>query len=36
LGIMLFEKTPVKSLFADDYYNFSKSSSDKQLNLFNI
>jgi hypothetical protein len=36
LGVMLFEKTPVKSLFADDYYNFSKSSPDNQLNLFNI
>jgi hypothetical protein len=36
LGVMLFEKTPVKSLFADDYYSFSKSSPDNQLNLFNI
>jgi hypothetical protein len=36
LGVMLFEKTPVKSLFANDFYNFSKSSSDNQLNLFNI
>ena len=36
LGVMLFEKTPVNSLFAGDRYNFSKSSSDKQLNLFNI
>jgi len=36
LGVMLFEKTPVKSLFDDDYYNFSKSSPDNQLNLFNI
>jgi hypothetical protein len=36
LGVMLFEKTPVKSLFANDCYNFSKSSPDNQLNLFNI
>ena len=36
LGIMLFEKTPVKSLFADDFYNFSKNSFDNQLNLFNF
>lgn len=36
LGVMLFEKTPVKSLFDDDYYNFSKSCPDNQLNLFNI
>ena len=36
LGVMLFEKTPVKGLFADDYYNISKSSTDNQLNLFNI
>jgi hypothetical protein len=36
LGVMLFEKTPAKSLFSDDYYKFSKSSSDNQLNLFNI
>ncbi len=36
LGVMLFEKTPIKSLFTDDYYNFLKTSSDKQLNLFNI
>ncbi len=36
LGVMLFEKTPVKSLFSDDFYKFSKSSPDNQLNLFNI
>lgn len=36
LGVMLFEKTPIKSLFSDDYYRFSKSSADNQLNLFNI
>jgi IS4 transposase len=36
LGVMLFEKTPVKSLFSDDFYNFLKSSPDNQLNLFNI
>ena len=36
LGVMLFEKTPVNSLFAGDPYSFSESSSDKQLNLFNI
>jgi transposase len=36
LGVMLFEKTPVNSLFAGDPYNFSESSSSKQLNLFNI
>ena len=36
LGVMLFEKTPVKSLFDDDFYNFSKSSPDNQLNLFNL
>ena len=36
LGVMLFEKTPVKSLFSDDYYEFSKSSPDNQLNLFDI
>ena len=36
LGVTLFEKTPVKSLFADDSYNFSKSSSSNQLNLFDI
>jgi hypothetical protein len=36
LGVMLFEKTPVKSLFANDFCNISKSRSDNQLNLFNI
>lgn len=25
IGVMLFEKTPVKSLFSDDYYNFSST-----------
>jgi len=35
LGVMLFEKTPVKSLFANDLCNFSKSDSYNQLNLFN-
>jgi hypothetical protein len=36
LGVMLFEKTPINSLFADDPYNFSKTCSPNQLNLFNI
>jgi hypothetical protein len=36
LGVMLFEKTPVKSLFDGDFSQFSKNSSDNQLNLFNI
>jgi len=36
LGVMLFEKTPIKSLFASVPYNFLENSSDKQLNLFNI
>ena len=36
LGVMLFEKIPVKSLFSDDYYNLSRSRSRNQLNLFNI
>jgi hypothetical protein len=36
LGVMLFEKTPINSLFASDFYNFSKSSPGNQLNLFNI
>jgi len=36
LGVMLFEKTPVKSLFTNDYYNFSKSGLRNQLNLFNF
>jgi hypothetical protein len=36
LGVMLFEKTPVKSLFDNDLYQFSKSSPDNQLILFNI
>ena len=36
LGVMLFEKTPVKSLFSNDLYSFSKSYSRNQLNLFNI
>ena len=36
LGVMLFEETPINSLFASDYYNFLKSSPGNQLNLFNI
>jgi len=36
LGIMLFERTPVKSLFADDSYEFSKSSLHNQLLLFDL
>jgi hypothetical protein len=36
LGVMLFEKTPLNSLFAGYPYSFSESSSGKQLNLFNI
>ncbi|MBN2467621.1 MAG: hypothetical protein JXD19_05665 [Deltaproteobacteria bacterium] len=33
---MLFEKTPEKSLFTDDYCRFSTSGADIQLNLFDI
>ena len=36
LGVMLFEKTPVKSLFAADLHNFSKSDMRNQLYLFNL
>ena len=36
LGVMLFEKTPVKSLFVHDLNNFSKSSSHNQLWLFDL
>lgn len=36
LGVMLLEKTPVKSLFQADYNNFSKSDIHKQLYLFNL
>jgi len=36
LGVMLFEKTPVKSLFADDINNFSKSDTHNQLLLFDL
>jgi hypothetical protein len=36
LGVMLFEKTPINSLFADDSYNFSDTCRPNQLNLFNI
>ena len=36
LGVMLFEKTPIKSLFSPDLNNFSKSDLHKQLLLFNF
>jgi hypothetical protein len=36
LGVMLFEKTPIKSLFPADTINFSKSSLCNQLLLFNL
>ena len=36
LGIMLFEKTPVKNLFHTDFNNFSKSNICNQLYLFNL
>ena len=36
LGVMLFEKTPLKSLFYPDLNNFSKSYMCKQLYLFNL
>ena len=36
LGVMLFEKTPVKSLFSTNVYNFSKSYSRNQLLLFDL
>ena len=36
LGIMLFEKTPIKSLFTADINNFSKSDLRNQLLLFDF
>ena len=36
VGIMLFEKTPIKSLFYADSNNFSKSDICNQLYLFNL
>ena len=36
LGVMLFEKTPVKSLFTADLHNFSKSDLHNQLYLFDL
>lgn len=36
LGVMLFEKTPVKSLFSSDFNNFSKSDIPNQLHLFDL
>ncbi len=36
LGMMLFEKTPIKSLFPADLHNFSKSELCKQLYLFDL
>jgi hypothetical protein len=36
LGVMLFEKTPLKSLFSEDSNNFSKSYLHKQLVLFDL
>ena len=36
LGVMLFEKTPLKSLFYVDLNNFSKSYICNQLYLFNL
>jgi hypothetical protein len=36
LGLMLFEKTPIKSLFHADFNNFSKSDMRNQLYLFNL
>jgi len=36
LGVMLFEKTPVKRLFYADFNNFSKSDICNQLYLFNL
>jgi hypothetical protein len=36
LGVMLLEKTPVKSLFYTDFNNFSKSDLCKQLYLFDL
>ena len=36
LGVMLFEKTPVKSLFSADFNKFSKSHLHNQLLLFDF
>ena len=36
LGVMLFEKTPIKSLFSTDLNNFSKSDLHNQLLLFDL
>ena len=36
LGVMVFEKTPIKSLFSTDLNSFSKSDLHKQLLLFNF
>ena len=36
LGVMLFEKTPVKNLFYADFNNFSKSLLRNQLLLFDL
>ncbi len=36
LGVMLFEKTPVKSLFSGDFNKFSKSYLHNQLLLFDF
>ena len=36
IGVMLFEKTPVKSLFSADFNNFSKSHLRNQLLLFDL
>jgi len=36
LGIMLFEKIPVKSLFPANFHNFSKSELHNQLYLFDL
>ena len=36
LGVMLFEKTPVKNLFSADFNNFSKSYLRNQLFLFDL
>jgi hypothetical protein len=36
LGLMLFERTPIRSLFATDSNTFSKSRFDNQLVLFDL
>jgi transposase len=36
LGVTLFEKTPVKSMFCDGFHNFSRSDSRNQLLLFDL